>query len=129
MLLKALLACFLLALASCAEAGDYPADPQDGQVHELDDGGFHAWDSVSERWLSPEDFWLAYAGRRGGLTWGFGREYPPYAEVKELDTFLVELDSGVCLMEFFHGRWRRANDVRRWDDRFNAYGGCPHVFD
>jgi len=32
-------------------------------------------------------------------------------------------------MEFIHERWRRANDVRRWDDAFNDYAGCPHVFD
>ena len=73
-----------------------------------------------------EDVWTA--GRRGGLTWGSGTEYPPYAEVSELDTFLVQVDEGTCLMEFFHERWRRANDVRRWDDAFNNYGGCPHVF-
>lgn len=31
-------------------------------------------------------------------------------------------------MEFFHNRWRRANDVRRWDPLFNEHGGCPDVF-
>ena len=42
---------------------------------------------------------------------------------------MVEVKSGLCLMEFFHTRWRRANDVRRWDDRFNEYAGCAKVFD
>jgi hypothetical protein len=32
-------------------------------------------------------------------------------------------------MQFFHQRWRRANDVQRWNDRFNDYAGCAHVFD
>ncbi len=42
---------------------------------------------------------------------------------------IIEVESGPCLMEFFHTRWRRANDVRRWVAAFNEYGGCPDVFD
>ena len=42
---------------------------------------------------------------------------------------MVELAQGPCLMEFFHSRWRRANDVRRWDESHNEFGGCPYVFD
>tara|TARA_B100001063_G_scaffold218143_1_gene221279 strand:+ start:986 stop:1114 length:129 start_codon:yes stop_codon:yes gene_type:complete len=41
---------------------------------------------------------------------------------------MVEVDSGICLMEFYHDRWRRANDVRRWDDKFNQYSACKDVF-
>ena len=33
------------------------------------------------------------------------------------------------LMYFFHRRWRRANDVWRWDPSFNRYSGCATVFD
>ena len=87
-----------------------------------------AWDGTLKDWVSPEAFWMNYAESRGGLTWGRGRTYPPYEDVSEGDLFLVEVDSGLCLMEFFHSRWRRANDVRRWDPRFNDYGGCPDVF-
>lgn len=101
----------------------------DGQVHQLNDRLFEVWDARNEQWVQPDIFWQRYADRRGGVTWGRGRTYPPYADVKENDTFLVELDTGTCLMEFFHRRWRRANDVRRWGEAFNAYGGCPHVFD
>jgi hypothetical protein len=32
-------------------------------------------------------------------------------------------------MQFHHEKWRRAQDVNRWDDKFNLYGGCPYVFD
>jgi hypothetical protein len=32
-------------------------------------------------------------------------------------------------MALFHSRWRRANDVRRWDPKFNDYAGCPEVFE
>ena len=88
-----------------------------------------AWSAAANAWVSLEQFWLDYAASRGGLTWGRGAAYPPYREVNEHDTFLVELDSGPCLMEFFHSRWRRANDVRRWDPAFNDFGGCPRVFD
>lgn len=87
------------------------------------------WDQTLMQWLDVESFWLNYASSKGGLTWGRGSEYPEYSQVKEFDTFLVEVDQGSCLMEFFHRRWRRANDVRRWNDQLNQYGGCPHVFD
>jgi len=102
--------------------------PQDGEIRQYH-GELQAWDLEQKRWLSPEGFWKAFALRKGGLTWGESRDYPDYAEVKEHDTLLLELDSGKCLMEFFHGRWRRANDVWRWDNAFNRYGACAKVFD
>ncbi|MGI9290351.1 MAG: hypothetical protein ACR2QG_03630 [Gammaproteobacteria bacterium] len=104
-------------------------DIQDGQVKRDPGGELVAWDAEKEQWLDIESFWLSYAGRRGGLTWGRNQNYPQYDQVQEFDIFLVELSQGTCLMEFFHTRWRRANDVRRWDDAFNQYGGCPYVFD
>ena len=76
-----------------------------------------------------EAFWLHYADSKGGLTWGMSSSYPAYEEVEEGDTLLIQLEQGPCLMEFFHRRWRRANDVRRWDASVNSYGGCPYVFD
>ena len=88
-----------------------------------------AWDQGLNAWVAPEEFWGNYTLPRGGVTWGTGTDYPPYREVQEHDTFLIKTDSGLCLMEFFHSRWRRANDVRRWDPAFNEYGSCPHVFD
>ena len=87
------------------------------------------WDQTLMQWVDVERFWLNYAESKGGLTWGRGSEYPEYSQVSEFDLFLVELEQGSCLMEFFHSRWRRANDVRRWNDQLNHYGGCPHVFD
>jgi len=88
-----------------------------------------AWDKQQNKFVSLEQFWRAYAEQNGGLTWGQSKTYPPYNDVKEYDLFMVELESGLCLMEFYHERWRRANDVRRWDDKFNEYGGCAKVFD
>lgn len=78
--------------------------------------------------IDIESFWMDYANSRGGLTWGATTEYPEYEKVKEGDTILIQLEQGSCLMEFFHRRWRRANDVRRWDESVNEYGGCPYVF-
>ena len=100
--------------------------PRHGEIRQGDT--LQAWDSTAGGWVTPEQFWLNYAEGRGGLTWGRGSEYPRYEDVKEGDLFMVELASGPCLMEFFHSRWRRANDVRRWDPKFNEYGGCPDVF-
>ena len=113
------------AMVGCATPEPTTAD---GQVRQFD-GRVEAWDDINRTWVSLEQFWLNYAGRNGGLTWGRSAEYPPYDQVAEHDTFMVELESGPCLMEFFHERWRRANDVRRWDEAFNDYGGCPYVFD
>lgn len=76
-----------------------------------------------------EQFWMNYAESKGGLTFGRSSTYPEYEKVKEGDTILIDVEQGSCLMEFFHSRWRRANDVRRWDESVNAYGGCPYVFD
>lgn len=76
-----------------------------------------------------ELFWQRYIASKGGLTWGRSSEYPDYDKVKEGDTFMVELKQGSCLMEFFHGRWRRANDVWRWGEAMNEYAACPYVFD
>ncbi|MCG8669017.1 MAG: hypothetical protein MI867_06355 [Pseudomonadales bacterium] len=79
--------------------------------------------------VDVEAFWQDYAKTKGGLTWGKSSSYPEYEKVKEGDTLLIQLEQGPCLMEFFHSRWRRANDVRRWDPSINEYGGCPYVFE
>ena len=79
-------------------------------------------------WLTLEQFWGNYTLSKGGLSWDVAAEYPPYSNVKEDDTFMIKLKSGMCLMEFRHTRWRRANDVHRWDPGFNDYASCPDVF-
>lgn len=104
-------------------------NPKDGQVRENSEDYAEAWDGVAKQWVGLESFWRSYSTRRGGLTWGSRTEYPPYSKVREYDTMIINLPSGPCMMEFFHSRWRRANDVRRWDESFDEYGGCPHVFD
>jgi hypothetical protein len=123
----------LLIMALCttvlASAGEPPPGSRDGEVRVITDSEFVAWDAVSSAWLSPEDFWAAYAGRGAGRNWPSSSEYPSYSAVNEHDTFLVLTPQGPCLMYFFHSRWRRANDVRRWSEEFNAYSGCPYVFD
>lgn len=120
---------FTLVALNLSAQEDYSGATQvaDGKIN-LYEGTPHAWDSEKKAWVTVEQFWLNYAARNGGLTWGRGADYPPYEQVNEYDTFMVELPSGPCLMEFFHSRWRRANDVRRWDEAFNQYGGCPKVF-
>ncbi|MFT6311170.1 MAG: hypothetical protein ACJAQS_001541 [Porticoccus sp.] len=78
--------------------------------------------------MNVETFWLNYAKSKGGQSWGKSISYPEYEKVKAGDTILIQLKQGSCLMEFFHNRWRRANDVKRWNDTMNEYGGCPYVF-
>ncbi len=87
------------------------------------------FDATTTQWLSPLEFWHNYAESTGGLTWGVSKQYPNYFDVKEFDTLIIEVKQGPCLMEFFHNRWRRANDVRRWNPEFNEVLGCPHVFE
>jgi len=103
--------------------------PEHGTVIKSKNASWKVWDINTMKWGDIESFWSRYADSKGGLTWKRSNTYPKYDNVKEFDTLLIELKQGTCLMEFFHSRWRRANDVRRWDDAFNEYGGCPYVFD
>lgn len=105
-----------------------PENPNNGQMH-IAKTGAEVWDAGGGQWVRPETFWLNFANHSTGKFWGRQTDYPPYREVSEHDTLLIELEQGPCLMEFFHSRWRRAEDVRRWDPAFNEYGGCPTVFD
>ncbi len=122
----------LIVFSLCMSSVSFsqPADNglPNGYVETKSDS-FKVWSLSKNSWVSVEAFWSSYVDENGGLTWKQSEQYPPYSEVKEFDTFLVEVSEGLCLMEFFHSRWRRANDVRRWDDAFNEYGGCPTVFD
>lgn len=112
-----------LLISTLAAAQEYRHGQFDGGAID------RVWNQQTQSWNSPIEFWHHYAKTKGGLTWGEGSTYPEYEKVKEFDTFLVQVEGGVCLMEFFHQRWRRANDVRRWDERFNEISGCPKVFD
>ncbi len=103
-------------------------DHQHGTT-KTENGGLWAWDTKQQSWVSPNQFWHNYAAEKGGFTYGPTQHYPPYEQLNEGDTLLIQTAKGECLMEFFHSRWRRANDVRRWDPAFNDYAGCPHVFD
>ena len=125
--MKRLTESMLICIALILPATAVPA-PNHGEVNERS-GQQRAWDADASEWVSLSDFWSRYADTRGGYTWGHSADYPEYDKVKEFDTFLVKTAKGDCLMEFFHSRWRRANDVQRWDDAFNEYAGCPYVFD
>ncbi len=87
-----------------------------------------AWDEKEKKLVSLETFFRNYAKRNGGLTWGESENYPPYDKVYEYDLFMVKIGNEICLMEFYHERWRRANDVRRWHDTFNEFSACSKVF-
>ena len=103
-------------------------------LHALDNGEVStqngkqvAWNEDTKSWQSIEDFWRDYASKNGGLTWKDSSTFPPYNDVKEFDLFMAHNNQGICLMEFFHTRWRRANDVRRWDDKFNEFEACATI--
>ena len=122
----------LISAPALADTHERPAAPRDGQIHDSP-AGPEVWDARAQSWVDPESFWLTYAEQNAaenrGRFWGRTDTYPRYADVGEHDTILIEVDAGACLMYFFHRRWRRAEDVRRWDPGFNELGGCPHVFD
>ena len=114
--------CFILQPLSAEES------VVNGKV-KVDNQNYLAWNAKSEKWIKIEAFWQKFTEQNNGLTWKASAKYPPYNQLKEFDTFMAITDKGNCLMEFYHTRWRRANDVRRWDDKFNDYAGCPFVFD
>lgn len=116
---------FLYLLMIPVQAEEYAH----GFVSKSSDEKLLAWNVNKNDWNSIELFWTNFAKSNGAKYWGQSNKYPNYSDVDEFDTFLVELTQGTCLMQFFHSRWRRANDVQRWHDEFNAYSGCPYVFD
>jgi hypothetical protein len=99
-----------------------------GELRQNGKGVAEARDAASQTWVGVEVFRNRFALAQRGLTWGRSPVYPPYHQVKERDLFLVVVEQGRCLMAFFHGRWRRANDVRRRDDAMNDVSGCAYVF-
>ncbi len=105
------------------------SETPDGQIFKNVDDTMIAWDADKQKWMTIENFWMSFSMRSGGKAWGEAHVFPKYEDVNEADTFLYVTSKGKCLMEFFHERWRRAQDVERWDERFNEYGGCPYVFD
>ena len=118
----------LLIAMSIVFASLHSWSAEHGEVQQTENG-VKSWHEGQQQWLSIEAFWQDYANNKTSKSWPTAAEYPDYDSVNEGDTFLVQLKGSACLMEFFHSRWRRANDVRRWDDGFNAYGACPIVFD
>lgn len=100
-----------------------------GSVKQQASGESVIWNAETESWTSFEQFWQQFTAVNDAKHWGKSTQYPEYSKVQEFDTFLVELPQGICLMQFFHSRWRRANDVQRWADEFNGFAGCPYVFD
>lgn len=101
---------------------------ENGDVRQGVEDGLQAWYEPDNEWITLDEFWNRYSAGVSGKVWPSSAAYPPYDDVNEGDVFLVKLRNSTCLMEFFHSRWRRANDVRRWDDAFNAYAACPYVF-
>jgi hypothetical protein len=114
---------FVLIIIFVAPLKIFALDKQ--QNEDSDNSSALEW----KKGMNIDSFWLMYADSKGGLTWGKSAAYPEYKKVKEGDTILIQVTKGLCLMEFFHGRWRRANDVRRWHDDINQYSGCLSVFD
>ncbi len=120
---------FLANLTAPAMSQSAPQNiHSDGEIRLQANGNLQSWDSTLTKWVQPKQFWLNYANRTGGLTWGKRSDYPPYEKVNEYDSLIIEQENDSCMMTFFHTRWRRANDVWRWDDQFNEYSACPDVF-
>lgn len=123
--MKTLIVLFLCMVTIAVQA----QAPKHGSVGENSAGKFQVWNGNRSEWSDIEPFWISFAKSNEAKFWGQTETYPNYDDVKEFDTVLIQIKEGVCLMQFFHSRWRRANDVQRWHDIFNEYAGCPYVFD
>ena len=119
---------FAVFLCNAATWAAEPPAPGNGQLHETSEGVV-VWSDAADQWLDIESFWLEFSASNDGKNWGLRSEYPEYSQLSERDVLLIELAQGRCLMYFWHGRWRRAQDVWRWDEAFNEQLGCPYVFD
>jgi 23S rRNA G2069 N7-methylase RlmK/C1962 C5-methylase RlmI len=104
-------------------------EPENGFVNKNIAGKLQVWNTDENDWSDIKLFWQGFAKKNKSKSWGNVSVYPNYDEVNEFDTLVIELKQGSCLMQFYHSRWRRANDVQRWNDAFNEFGGCPYVFD
>jgi hypothetical protein len=116
----------LLFLATQAVQGQ---EFKHGLMGQNTEGKVQVWDQNKTKWTDVQSFWINFAKSNEAKFWGETDTYPNYDDVKEFDMVLIQLNDGVCLMQFFHSRWRRANDVQRWDDAFNDFSGCASVFD
>ena len=119
---------FTLMIYSCLLRGE-DQTLHEGQLKKNVNSETVVWNAIINSWMTPESFWEEYGNRKDGKHWGRSKDYPVYSQVNELDTIIIEVENGACLMEFWHARWRRANAVRRWDPAFDEYSGCPYVFD
>ena len=120
--------CLIATLGLFSQVSSSQEKPANGQLRNADSAP-EAWNAGSGQWLPVEAWWMEYAQGSDGKFWGKRSDYPPYEQVGEHDTLLIVVEEGPCLMYFFHQRWRRAQDVRRWDPAYNEILGCPHVFD
>ena len=105
------------------------AEPEHGFVNKSGSGALQAWNADKHEWNDIDSFWQSFTQINKAKSWGITDTYPNYDEVNEFDTLVIKLKQGTCLMQFYHARWRRANDVQRWHDAFNEYSACPYVFD
>lgn len=119
----------LLIKLSSAATTINTAELDHGFVNRSVSGKLQVWNADTTEWNGIELFWNNFTKTNKAKSWGHSVTYPKYEQVKEFDTLVIELEQGNCLMQFYHSRWRRANDVQRWNDTFNEYGGCPYVFD
>jgi len=115
---------FLYLLITPVQAEEH----ENGFVSKSPDEKLLAWNMNKSEWTSIELFWEDFAKSNEAKYWGLSNKYPNYDDVNNFDTILIQLKEGTCLMQFFHSRWRRANDVQRWHDAFNEHSGCPYVF-
>ncbi len=120
----------LITLLLCFLITDIQAEEhENGFVSKSASGKLQVWNADNTEWNDIELFWQNFAKTNEAKSWGTNDSYPNYDDVNEFDTLVIELKQGTCLMQFYHSRWRRANDVQRWNDAFNEYGGCPYVFE
>ena len=119
----------LLNKLSIAATSTNAEEHDHGFVNKSVSGKLQVWNANNNEWNGIELFWNNFTKINRAKSWGQSDKYPKYEEVKEFDTLVIELEQGNCLMQFYHSRWRRANDVQRWNDIFNEYGGCPYVFE
>lgn len=124
-MMKSILILLLCVVVQTAQAQEF----KHGLMGQSTEGKVQVWDQNQTKWIDVHSFWINFAKSNEAKFWGQTNIYPNYDDVKEFDTVLIQIQQGTCLMQFFHSRWRRANDVQRWDDAFNEYAGCPSVFE
>lgn len=115
----------LLLVSACSPELEAEREDSQDALEMVDDN------VVGDVWTFFQDQKQILLSRHGGTDYGelSADQYPTFASVKEWDFLTEQLEDGsMCVMVFYHQRWRRLPDVLGLSEELRNYEGCGKVF-